>query len=256
MGDQSPNALLADRVAIVTGAGRGIGRAEASRLAAYGARVVVNDLGVATDGSETGETPAAEVVAEVTAHGGEAVTDGHDISTTTGGAGVVERALDTWGRLDIVVNNAGAISHIPFAQLTLAEWHHIVDTDLTSTFLVTQRALPLLSAGGSVVNVGSKVATVGIPLRAHYTAAKAGLVGLTRSLAKEYGSKGLRFNIVAPGPVQTESETPEPIKERYRTMIPLGRLGTTGDIANVVLFLASSYAAFVTGETVNVDGGL
>jgi NAD(P)-dependent dehydrogenase (short-subunit alcohol dehydrogenase family) len=101
--DAAPATLLARHVAIVTGAGRGIGRAEATRLAAYGARVVVNDLGVATDGSETSETPAEEVVAEITAGGGEAITDRHDISTTTGGAGVVQRALDTWGRLDIVV---------------------------------------------------------------------------------------------------------------------------------------------------------
>src|SRR5207302_6241291 len=100
---------------------------------------------------------------------------------------LVEECRVHFGRLDIVVNNAGAISHIPFAELSLEEWHRIVDTDLTATFLVTQKALPLLASGGSVVNVGSKVATVGIPLRAHYTAAKAGLVGLTRSLAKEYG---------------------------------------------------------------------
>jgi 3-oxoacyl-[acyl-carrier protein] reductase len=239
---------LAGKKALVTGGSRGVGRGIVLRLARAGVDVVT----CYRQESELVES----LLRELKEIGGDHHVVQADVSVEADVQRLVDECRDRYGRLDIVVNNAGAISHVPFAQLTLAEWHHIVDTDLTSTFLVTQRALPLLSEGGSVVNVGSKVATVGIPLRAHYTAAKAGLVGLTRSLAKEFGSKGLRFNIVAPGPVQTESETPEPVKERYRTMIPLGRLGTTEDIANVVLFLASPRAAFVTGETVNVDGGL
>jgi len=236
---------LAGKKALVTGGSRGVGRGIALSLARAGVDVVT----CYRQESELVES----LVRELKEIGGDHQVVQADVTSVAD----VERLIAACGeRLDIVVNNAGAISHIPFAELSLEEWHRIVDTDLTATFLVTQKALPLLASGGSVVNVGSKVATVGIPLRAHYTAAKAGLVGLTRSLAKEYGSKGIRFNIVAPGPVQTETETPEPVKERYRTMIPLGRLGTTEDIANVVLFLASPRAAFVTGETVNVDGGL
>jgi 3-oxoacyl-[acyl-carrier protein] reductase len=236
---------LAGKKALVTGGSRGVGRGIVLSLARAGVDVVT----CYRQESELVES----LVRELKEIGGDHQVVQADVTS----AADVERLVATCGeRLDILVNNAGAISHIPFAELSLEEWHRIVDTDLTATFLVTQKALPLLASGGSVVNVGSKVATVGIPLRAHYTAAKAGLVGLTRSLAKEYGSKGIRFNIVAPGPVQTETETPEPVKERYRTMIPLGRLGTTEDIANVVLFLASPRAAFVTGETVNVDGGL
>jgi 3-oxoacyl-[acyl-carrier protein] reductase len=236
---------LAGKKALVTGGSRGVGRGIVLSLARAGVDVVT----CYRQESELVES----LVRELKEIGGDHQVVQADVTS----AADVERLVAACGeRLDILVNNAGAISHIPFAELSLEEWHRIVDTDLTATFLVTQKALPLLASGGSVVNVGSKVATVGIPLRAHYTAAKAGLVGLTRSLAKEYGSKGIRFNIVAPGPVQTETETPEPVKERYRTMIPLGRLGTTEDIANVVLFLASPRAAFVTGETVNVDGGL
>jgi 3-oxoacyl-[acyl-carrier protein] reductase len=236
---------LAGKKALVTGGSRGVGRGIVLSLARAGVDVVT----CYRQESELVES----LVRELKEIGGDHQVVQADVTS----AADVERLVAACGeRLDILVNNAGAISHIPFAELSLEEWHRIVDTDLTATFLVTQKALPLLASGGSVVNVGSKVATVGIPLRAHYTAAKAGLVGLTRSLAKEYGPAGIRFNIVAPGPVQTETETPEPVKERYRTMIPLGRLGTTGDIANVVLFLASPRAAFVTGETVNVDGGL
>jgi 3-oxoacyl-[acyl-carrier protein] reductase len=236
---------LAGKKALVTGGSRGVGRGIVLSLARAGVDVVT----CYRQESELVES----LVRELKEIGGDHQVVQADVTDVAS----VERLVSVCGdRLDIVVNNAGAISHIPFAELSLEEWHRIVDTDLTATFLVTQKALPLLAAGGSVVNVGSKVATVGIPLRAHYTAAKAGLVGLTRSLAKEYGPAGIRFNIVAPGPVQTETETPEPVKERYRTMIPLGRLGTTEDIANVVLFLASPRAAFVTGETINVDGGL
>ena len=239
---------LAGKKALVTGGSRGVGRGIVLSLARAGVDVVT----CYRQESELVES----LVRELKEIGGDHHVVPADVCSEADVDRLVEECRVHYGRLDVVVNNAGAISHIPFEKLSLDEWHRIVDTDLTATFLVTQKALPLLAPGGSVVNVGSKVATVGIPLRAHYTAAKAGLVGLTRSLAKEYGSKGLRFNIVAPGPVQTETETPEPVKERYRTMIPLGRLGTTEDIANVVLFLASPRAAFVTGETINVDGGL
>lgn len=239
---------LAGKKALVTGGSRGVGRGIVLSLARAGVDVVT----CYRQESELVES----LIRELKEIGGDHHVVQADVCSSADVERLVEECRVHFGRLDILVNNAGAISHIPFTELSLDEWHRIVDTDLTATFLVTQEALPLLAPGGSVVNVGSKVATVGIPLRAHYTAAKAGLVGLTRSLAKEYGPKGVRFNIVAPGPVQTETETPEPVKERYRTMIPLGRLGTTEDIASVVLFLASPRAGFVTGETINVDGGL
>ena len=132
--------MLQGRVAVVTGSGRGIGRAEATRLAAYGAKVVINDLGVATDGTETGETPAEEVVSEIRAAGGEAVADGSDISTAEGGEAVIQRALDEWGRVDIVVNNAGIGRPRMVFNLSEPEWDDVIRVHLKGTFSVTAPA--------------------------------------------------------------------------------------------------------------------
>jgi 3-oxoacyl-[acyl-carrier protein] reductase len=148
------------------------------------------------------------------------------------------------------------ISHIPFAELPAQEWRRIIESNLTAPAVVTQAVLPLLGEGSSIINIGSKVATVGVPLRTHYTAAKAGMIGMTRSLAKELGPRGIRVNIVAPGPIETEAPTPPAVVERYKAMIPLGRLGRTAEIATVVQFLASDAASFINGETINVDGGI
>ncbi|MEO3796477.1 3-oxoacyl-ACP reductase family protein [Nonomuraea sp. B10E15] len=239
---------LNGRKALVTGGARGIGRAIVLDLARAGASVVT----CTRQGGEAART----LEKELRAIGGEHhvatadVTEQRDIDTLVGEC---ERR---WGRIDIVVNNAGAISHVPFAELDAAEWHRVVDTGLTATAMVIQRALPLMGQGGSIVNIGSKVATVGIPLRAHYTAAKAGLIGLTRSLTKELGERGIRVNLVAPGPVETEAGVPDEVRERYRRLIALGRMGRPEEIATVVTFLAGDQAAFINGETINVDGGI
>jgi 3-oxoacyl-[acyl-carrier protein] reductase len=162
----------------------------------------------------------------------------------------------------VVVNNAGVISHIGYDDLTLDDWHAVVDTNLTGTFLVIQKALPLMGPGASVVNIGSRVAKVGIPMRAHYTAAKAGLVGLTRSLCKELGRQGIRVNLVEPGVIATEEMarlTPEQraaMEARYAQLTSLGRLGHVDEVAEVVLFLASDKSRYVSGAQIPVDGGI
>ncbi|MEV4256761.1 SDR family oxidoreductase, partial [Spirillospora sp. NPDC049652] len=179
-----------------------------------------------------------------------------DIGEEAGVDRLIAECRDHLGGIDVIVNNAGTISHVPFEELPADEWRRVLDVNLTGSYLVVHKALALLTPGASIVNIGSKVATVGIPQRAHYTAAKAGLIGLTRSLCKELGPLGHRVNLVAPGPVETEQPVPDAIRERYRKMIALGRLGDPGDIAGVVLFLASDLAAFVNGETLNVDGGI
>lgn len=239
---------VAGKKVLVTGGSRGIGRAIVLSFARAGADVVTcyrtESEAVGSLVEELKATPGTHHVVRAD------VTDAEDV------AALIEEARLRFGRLDAVVNNAGVISHVPFAKLPLDEFRSVVDSNLTAAARVIQAALPLLGAGASVVNVGSRVATVGIPLRAHYTAAKSGLIGLTRSLAKELGPQGIRVNVVAPGPVQTEAETPPAVLERYKNLIPLGRLGEADEIASVVRFLASDSASFVNGETINVDGGI
>ncbi|MCA2189470.1 SDR family NAD(P)-dependent oxidoreductase [Nonomuraea cavernae] len=239
---------LNGRNALVTGGARGIGRAIVLDLARAGANVVTC--------TRQGGEPAQTLAKELQAIGGEHHVATADVTRQEDIDALVGECERRWGRIDIVVNNAGAISHVPFAELDAAEWHRVVDTGLTATAMVIQRALPLMGEGGSIINIGSKVATVGLPLRAHYTAAKAGLIGLTRSLTKELGERGIRVNLVAPGPIETEAGVPDEVRERYRRLIALGRMGRPEEIATVVTFLAGEQSAFVNGETINVDGGI
>jgi 3-oxoacyl-[acyl-carrier protein] reductase len=239
---------LSGHKALVTGGTRGIGREITLALARAGADVLAcyrND---------------GENVAQLARELKETAGDHHlvraDVSDAADVRALVSECSDRFGRLDTVVNNAGVISHEPFERLPLDEWRRVLDTNLTGAFLVVQSALSLMDSGASVVNVGSRVATVGIPLRAHYTAAKAGMIGLTRSLCKELGPRGIRVNLVAPGVVATEVELSDEVRARYEGMTALRRLGRPSDIAAVVCFLASDLAGYITGETINVDGGI
>ncbi|MEU7171967.1 MULTISPECIES: SDR family oxidoreductase [Micromonospora] len=241
---------LNGRRVLVTGGTKGIGRAITLGLAEAGGRVIA--------GYHSDEDAAAETAAELKALG-----DGHhvlraDVTRPGDVSRLAEECHDRLGGLDVVVNNAGAISHVPFGELEPAEWHRVLDGNLTAAYLVVQRMLPLLGPGASIVNIGSKVAAVGIPSRAHYTAAKAGLIGLTRTLCKELGPRGIRINVVAPGVIESPAVdrlAPEQ-RSRYEGMTSLRRLGRPQEIAGVVAFLASDLAGYVTGETVQVDGGI
>lgn len=239
---------LAAKKALVTGGSRGIGRGIVLGLARAGVDVVTcyRSEGEAVDSlaRELKETSGTHQLVKA------------DVSDPAEVGALIETCRTSLGSLDVVVHNAGVISHVPFAELKLEEWQRVIDNNLGGPFLVTQAALPLMSNGGSIVFIGSRVAAVGIPLRSHYTATKAGLVGLTRSLSKELGPRGIRVNVVAPGPIQTEEPTPPEVLERYQKLIPLGRLGTTEDVAGVVAFLAGDLSRFVNGETINVDGGI
>jgi 3-oxoacyl-[acyl-carrier protein] reductase len=242
------------RKILVTGGTRGVGRGIVTTLAAAGADVVTcyrrDDLA------------AAELERELKETGGQH----HVLRADLADPAEIERLLDDcrdrFGRLDAVVNNAGVISHVPYAELPLAEWQRLIDVNLTAAHLVTQHALPLLVDGGSIVYIGSKVAEVGIPLRAHYTAVKAGLVGLARSLAKELGPKGIRVNVIAPGVIETEEllnlpeEQREQLRARYRGKTALGRLGEPAEVGGAALFLVSGLSGYVTGEVLHVDGGI
>ncbi|GAA0526041.1 SDR family NAD(P)-dependent oxidoreductase [Paractinoplanes ferrugineus] len=240
--------VLDGKKVLVTGGSRGIGRAIVLALAGAGADVMTcyRSEGEAVD----------SLARELKSTAGDHHLVRADVSDQTDLARLIDEARQRYGRLDALVNNAGVISHIPFAELSLDEWRRVLDNNLTAPFEVTQRALPLLPEGASVVTIGSRVATIGIPLRAHYTAAKSGLIGLTRSLAKELGGRGIRVNVVAPGPIETEEEVSPQVRQRYQQLIALRRLGRPEEVANAVLFLVSDLSTFVSGETINVDGGI
>ncbi|HSO95755.1 MAG TPA: SDR family NAD(P)-dependent oxidoreductase [Acidimicrobiia bacterium] len=263
MSQEPSNALLAGRVAIVTGAGRGIGRAEATRLAAYGARVVVNDLGVATDGAETGETPAEEVVAEITDQGGQAITDRHDISTPAGGAGVVERALDTWGRLDIVVNNAGIGRPRMVFNLEDREWDDVIRVHLRGTFSVSGpacrwwRSESKAGRGGTgrLVNTATGLLLYGGAGQSNYVAAKAGVLAFTEAVATEMAPYGVTVNAIMPS-ARTRLAA---IGWRIRRSADVSddQFDPTDPIhvAEAVCYLASPAAGWLSGQCFQVRGG-
>jgi NAD(P)-dependent dehydrogenase (short-subunit alcohol dehydrogenase family) len=181
-----------------------------------------------------------------------------DVSREEDVGRLLEACRERLGRLDIVVNNAGAVSHVPLSDLSLEEWRRVLDTNLTSIYLVLRQALPLLTDGGSIINVGSKVAMRGMAAAAHYTASKAGIVGLTRSLCKELGPRGIRVNALAPGIIETDmvSRLTPAQRGKYEALSASGRLGQPEDIAGAVLFLASDLSRFVSGVTLDVDGGI
>ncbi|MDT3442122.1 SDR family NAD(P)-dependent oxidoreductase [Pseudofrankia sp. BMG5.37] len=241
---------LAGKRALVTGGTRGIGRAVALGLARAGAHVVVSHQ----QESEAAESLRRELK-ETSGNHLVMIADAADPAAITA---LLDATGAHLGGLDIVVNNVGTISHVPYDQLSLEDWNAVLTTNLTATHLVTQGALPLLGGSGAVVNVGSGAGVVGVPLRAHYTAAKAGLIGLTRSLSKELGAKGIRVNLVTPGLTETDHANgmPDAVRAAYTNRIPLGRLGTSEEVAAVVLFLASDVSSYVNGANYSVDGGI
>ncbi|GGX69062.1 SDR family NAD(P)-dependent oxidoreductase [Streptomyces anandii] len=246
---------LRGKKALVTGGTRGVGRGIVLALARAGVDVVTCYV-------HPGEyvTTLEEELKET---GGNHHVVRADLSRPEEIAGLLARVRELHGdRLDLLVNNAGAISHVPYGDLDLEEWQRILATNLTGAHLVIQYALPLLGEGSSVISIGSRAVDAGVPLRSHYTATKAALVGLNRSLAKEFGGKGIRFNVIALGVIETEKyhELPEDQKrlmsERYGAKTALGRLGRPDEVAGAVLWLASDLSRYVTGNTIGVDGGI
>ncbi|MEU0499647.1 SDR family NAD(P)-dependent oxidoreductase [Nocardia sp. NPDC005998] len=241
------NLRLTGKTAIVTGGTRGIGLGIVRALAAQGAQVTAI-------GSKPSDAAAdlARELDEATAPGRVCFANVADPAEV---AAIVETAPAT---VDIVVNNAGVVSNTPLLKMDPAEWHRVVDTNLTGMYLMVRALLPRLGESASIINISSAVANVGMPNRTHYTASKAGVHGLTRSLCKELGPQGIRVNTVAPGIIETDQiiGLAEPQKQRYAALAALGRLGRPGDVAGAVLFLASELAQFVNGICLNVDGGI
>lgn len=238
--------------AIVTGASRGIGRAIALELARQGARVVVNYVSNAS--------AADEVVAAIAAMGGEALAVGADVSTADGAGRLVAACLEGFGGLDILVNNAGITRDTLLARMSEDDWDAVLDTNLKGAFhciKAAQRTL-LRQRSGRIISIGSVSGLMGNAGQANYAAAKAGLVGLCKSVARELGTRGITCNLVAPGFVETDmtAKLPANVLETALEHIPLGRLGRPEDVAAAVAFLASDAAAYITGQVICVDGGM
>lgn len=242
--------LLKDQVAIVTGASRGIGRAIALQLAFEGAKVVVNYA--------SSSTAADQVVAEITAAGGEAVAIQGDVSQENQVDTLIRTTLEKFQRVDILVNNAGITRDTLLLRMKLEEWQAVIDTNLTGVFLCTKAVskIMLKQRSGRIINIASVAGQMGNPGQANYSAAKAGVIGFTKTVAKELSSRGITVNAVAPGFIITDM-TSDIKAEGILQYIPLGRFGQPEEIAGMVRFLASDpAAAYITGQVFNVDGGM
>jgi len=238
--------------AVVTGASRGIGRAIALELARQGARVVVN--------FHRNADAADGVVAQIVGAGGEARAVGADVSTADGAQRLVGACLEGFGGLDILVNNAGITRDTLLMRMSEDDWDAVLDTNLKGAFHCIKAAQrPMLrQRSGRIISIGSVSGLVGNAGQANYAAAKAGLVGLTKAVARELAERGITCNLVAPGFVETDMTAglPADLLEAALGQIPLGRLGRPEDVAAAVAFLASDAAAYITGQVICVDGGM
>jgi 3-oxoacyl-[acyl-carrier protein] reductase len=244
--------LLENRVAVVTGASRGIGRAIALELARHGAAVVINYH----RSPEAGEA----VVGEIQAHGGRAAAFQADVSDFQQAQDLVKFAIDTFGNLDILVNNAGITRDMLIMLMPEDDWDAVIRTNLKSTFNCSKAAVKYMMRKryGRVINMASAAGVLGNPGQTNYSASKAGQIGFTRALAREVASRNITVNAVAPGFVDTDILTAMPPEtlEAALKMVPLARLAKPEEVAYAVAFLASDQAAMITGQTLGVDGGM
>jgi meso-butanediol dehydrogenase / (S,S)-butanediol dehydrogenase / diacetyl reductase len=247
---------LAGKVALVTGAGTGIGRACALLFAREGARVAV---------AARRAEPLATVTAEMARAGGETLAVQCDVTQARQVQDAMRAIVGRFGRLDVVVNNAGALIAATAEETSDADWDRIIDVNVKGTFLVSRAALPELrrTGGGSIINIGSILSLLGMKKRAAYCAAKGGVLLLTRAMALDHAHERIRFNCICPGLVETElirdlfTGTPERedlLRQRIE-QIPLGRLGQPEDVARLAVFLASEESSWITGAALSVDGG-
>jgi 3-oxoacyl-[acyl-carrier protein] reductase len=242
--------LLDGQVAIVTGASRGIGKATALQLAGQGAKVAVNYA--------SSSDAADQVVAEIEAVGGEAIAVGADVSKPEAVEQLVATVMEKWGRVDVLVNNAGITRDTLLLRMKLEDWQAVMDLNLTGVFLCTRAIskIMLKQKSGRIINITSVAGQMGNPGQANYSAAKAGVIGFTKTVAKELSSRGITVNAVAPGFIATDM-THDLKVEGILQFIPLGRYGEPDEVAGMIRFLAADpAAAYITGQTFNVDGGM
>lgn len=243
---------LIGKCAVVTGASRGIGRAIALQLASEGAKVVVNYSG--------SEQKALEVVEEIKQNGGEAIAVQANVADTDSVQNLMKTALETYGSIDILVNNAGITRDNLLMRMKDDEWDDVINTNLKGVFLCTKAVTRQMmkQRAGRIINISSIVGIAGNAGQANYVAAKAGVIGLTKTTAQELASRNILVNAIAPGFITTEMTEglPEELKEVMLKQIPLAKLGQPEDIAKAVVFFASDSANYITGQTLQIDGGM
>ena len=244
--------LFVDKVAVVTGASRGIGRAIAEKLASEGAKVVV--------GFSNNESKALEVVQQIESNGGQAIALKVDVSNSESVAEFFNSIVEKFQKIDILVNNAGITRDSLILRMKDEDFSAVINTNLQGVFYCTKAAAKIMlkARSGRIVNIASVVGEIGNAGQANYSAAKAGVIALTKTSAKEFASRGINVNAVAPGFIETDMTNvlKDEVKSEMSKSIPLNRFGKPEDVANVVAFLASDSASYITGQTVNVDGGM
>jgi 3-oxoacyl-[acyl-carrier protein] reductase len=243
--------ILQKKVALVTGGAQGIGRAIALRLAREGARVVISDINM---------EKARETSRELETQGGEALAVEGNVALAQDAEAMVHQTLDRFGRLDILVNNAGITRDQVLLRMKEEDWDLVLAVNLKGAFHLTKAALrPFLKQkGGKVVNIASVTGEMGNAGQCNYAASKAGIIGFTKSIAREYASRNIQVNAVAPGFIDTAMSQAIPSKDREFLIqqIPMERLGTSEEVAEAVFFLASPMADYITGQVINVNGGM
>lgn len=241
-----------DKVVLVTGGSRGIGEAISLKFASLGAAVVINYA--------ASETKANALVERIKSGGGEATAIKANVADFEDAMHLVNKALEQYGRIDVLINNAGITKDNLMLRMTEADFDAVIDVNLKGTWNMCKQATRqfLKQRSGSIINITSVVGLIGNPGQANYVASKAGIIGLTKSLAKEFGSRGITVNAIAPGFIATEmtEKLPDDVKEAYLKQIPLNRLGQTDDVANLAVFLASEAANYITGQVISVNGGM
>lgn len=241
---------LANHIAMVTGAGSGIGKAIALRLASEGARVTVQDLTAAK---------AEATAGQIKGDGGEAIAVAGDVSKASDVEAAFDACRTAWGDPSLMVNNAGIVQQVRFADMGDDDWDHMISVHLRGTYLCSRRAIgPMLTAGtGVIVNIASQLGQIGGVELVHYSAAKAGIIGMTKALAREVSAQGVRVNAVAPGPINTElvMALSDDWRNAKAAELPLGRFGEPEDVAATVAFLASDDAKIYVGQTLGPNSG-
>lgn len=243
--------MLKGKTALITGAGRGIGREIALKMASQGASVIIADID---------ENTMEAVKEEASDLGVKSMAVKMDISDSNSVAAAVGKVLGEFGSIDILVNNAAIFREAPFLEMTPEQWQQTVDINLTGMFNVTRALAPVMAenGSGSIISIASVDAFQGCRNYSHYAMTKAGVVGLSRTLAQELGPKSIRVNAIAPGIMLTEMtrDRVEANKDAYLARVPIGRIGVPEDIANAALFLASEMSSYITGQVLHVNGGM